>query len=92
MKLKCQFEILNYGGECVAVPVGENASEFRCTVRLNSTGEVILRALVAGKNESEITDELLSQYDVSREDAEASVKAFISKLCREGFVDTEEQP
>ena len=87
MRLKCQFEILNYGGECVAVPVGKTAGDFRCTVRLNETAEFILRALVDGKTEWEITNAILERYEVSEEIAASCVKEFTEKLCKEGFAE-----
>jgi len=46
----------------------------------NQTGVFILKRLQEGKSEDQILDELLKEFDVSREQAERDLVDFIQKL------------
>ena len=69
----------------VVVPVGEAAAQFHGMIQLNESGAMLWRALEQGEKDAEaLTQLLLSQYAVSREEAQADVEAFTEKLIRAG--------
>ena len=88
MKLKSGFVLEKVGGAHLAVAVGERAEEFKVLIKLNSTG-AFLWNIIAERDvtESELTDALLSSYEVSREIAERDVAAFIKNLLDGGLID-----
>jgi hypothetical protein len=51
--------------------------------RLNETAQVIWKALAAGKNETQIADELCDQFEVTRDEALRDVADLLTHLKRE---------
>ena len=88
MKLKSGFVLEKVGGSYLAVAVGERAEEFKVLVKVNRTG-AFLWNIIAERDvtEEELTDALLSSYDVSRDIAERDVAAFIKDLLDGGLID-----
>ena len=52
---------------------------------LNETGVIILRALMDGADTPAIVSQLLAEYDVTPQEAEAEVNAFIDMLKENGM-------
>lgn len=88
MKLKYNFVVRNVGGSPVAVTVGADSAKFNGIVKLNESGEFILKMLFEDTTVDEIVSALLSKYDVSEETAQKTVLGFIDKL-RENSLITE---
>ena len=88
MRLKSGFVLEKVGGSYLAVAVGERAEEFKVLIKLNRTG-AFLWNIIAERDATgvELTDELLSAYDVSRDIAERDVAAFLKKLSDGGLID-----
>ena len=57
MKLKCELVISNIADEIVAVPVGNNASEFHLVLKLNEESKKIITLL----NEDTSVEEIISE-------------------------------
>ena len=86
MKIKDGFVLEKVGDGYLAVAVGDRADEFSGLIRMNSTG-AFLWGLVDGKDmtKEELLSEVLKEYDVSREVAEADIAKFEAQL-REGGI------
>ena len=54
-------------------------------LNLNETGAIILRALQDGADTPAIVSQLLAEYDVSQQEAEAEVNNFIDMLKENGL-------
>lgn len=80
MKIKSGFILREVAGNSIVISVGERVKEFNGVINLNETGVVLWKTLEKGATEEELVNALLSEYDVSKEVAEADVKTFISKL------------
>lgn len=80
MKIKSGFILRNVGGQNVVVAVGAASRSFSGIIRLNETGRFLWEQLNAEKTEEELCDALLSEYELSAEQARADVSAFVQKL------------
>ena len=88
MKIKSGFVLEKVGGGYLAVAVGKRAAEFSGMVRLNGTG-AFLWNIMAERNATseELLSEITSVYDVSKEQAEADIAAFIEILSSNGIIE-----
>lgn len=86
MKIKDGFVVRDIMGQCVVVATGEASEDFAGMIKLNDTGKDIWEGVSAGKTEAEIVDQIVSDYDVEQERAEASVKKFIGDMKEKGFI------
>ncbi len=80
MKIKPDFILRKISDAYVVVPVGDAVVDFSGLVNLNESGAMLFEMLQKGAEESELVDKLLSEYNVSREIAEADVKKFVAKV------------
>ncbi|MCR5653719.1 MAG: PqqD family protein [Ruminococcus sp.] len=87
MKVKSDFILRKISDSYVVVPVGDAVVDFSGLVNLNESGAMLFELLQKGCEESDLTDALLKEYDVSREIAAADVKKFVSKVKDAGILE-----
>ena len=88
MRLKYKFVVRTIDGHPVAVAVGRDNASFRGMIKLNDTGGFIFGMLSEGNTtETEIVRGLLSEYEVSEEEAVRAVNEFVSKLRDCGLIE-----
>ena len=80
MKIKEGFIKSKLGNECVVVPVGAQTIDFRGLITLNETGEFIWDMLSEDRNEEELVNAILSEYEIDKQTAENDVKMFVDNL------------
>ena len=80
MKMKYDIAIQEVADKFVAVARNVETEEVEKVFTLNETGVVILRALIDGADTPAIVSQLLAEYDVTQQEAEAEVYAFIDML------------
>ena len=80
MKIKRDFVIRKIAETTVLVPVGKNAADFNGMIKLNDTGAYLFKLIQTGSDEEVLVNNLVNDYDVSREQALNDVSAFIKKL------------
>ena len=85
MKLKYDIAIQEVADKFVAVAKNGKTEEVEKVFTLNETGVIILRALTDGADTSAIVTQLLAEYDVTPQEAEAEVNAFIDMLKENGI-------
>lgn len=86
MKIKDGLILREVAGNYIVVAVGDAVKTFNGVINLNETGAFLWKNLADGKNEEQLIDALLSEYEVERELATADVKKFIDKLTEAGLV------
>lgn len=86
MKLKYNFVVREVGGTVMAVAVEKGNENFNGLVKLNDTARFIFEALNEDVTEEQLTDKLTDEYEVSREEAAASVSSFVAKLRENGLL------
>lgn len=87
MKLKYEFETTELGDQIIAVPVGENATDFKGVITLNEYGAAILNRMKEETTVDKIVDSLLEEFDGTREELSAYVEKFAEKLRSEELLD-----
>lgn len=80
MKIKEGFVVREIAGQSIVVALGAASKKFNGMIKINDTGRIIWDMLSAGKNECEIVERFVSEYDVDKEIAERDVSAFIDVL------------
>ncbi|MBQ3299516.1 MAG: PqqD family protein [Ruminococcus sp.] len=79
MKIKEDFVLRKVADSYVVVPVNKLTLDFNGIITLNETGAVLFEKMQKGTSREELIENLLAEYDVSREKAEADVDKFIQK-------------
>ena len=79
MKIKEDFVLRKVADSYVVVPVNKLTLDFNGIITLNETGAVLYENMQKGTSREELIENLLAEYDVSREKAEADVDKFIQK-------------
>ncbi len=85
MKLKYDIALQEVADKFVAVARNGETEDVEKVFTLNETGVIILRALIDGADTAAIVGQLLAEYDVTPQEAEAEVKAFIDMLKENGI-------
>ena len=85
MKLKYDIAIQEVADKFVAVAKNGETEEVEKVFTLNETGVIILRALMEDADTPAIVSQLLAEYDVTPQEAEAEVNAFIDMLKENGI-------
>jgi len=86
MRLKYEFETTELGDEIIAVPVGDNAMNFKGVLNLNASAAAILKLLKEDTTADEIVLSLMDEYEGSKEELTAFVEKFVQKLENEDLL------
>ncbi|MBQ8856828.1 MAG: PqqD family protein [Lachnospiraceae bacterium] len=89
MKLKKGFLLRSVAGRTVVIPDGETLN-LNLMVALNDTGRFLWEKLENGASVEELKAALVAEYEVSEQDAEVHVEAFVDNLKKHGFVESVE--
>ena len=87
MKIKENFVLRQVADTWVVLPLGAATLNFDGMLTLNQSGVLLWQALEKGCTEEELTEVLLEEYDVSREEASADVRQFLDTLMQSGCLD-----
>lgn len=87
LKLKYDFEIIELDDRMVAVPVGENVSEFRGVIKMNTTAARIFELLKDDTTEDAIIDTLSAEYEAPREVVSTDVQRYIWDFQSKGLLE-----
>lgn len=80
MKINGEFIIREVVGEYILVPVGETALRFNGIISLNQVSAFIWNGLQEGKEEAELLEGILSEFEVSRQEAQEDLQDFLHLL------------
>lgn len=87
MKLRYEFTVMDMGEEFAAVPVGENAEDFRGMLKLNESSAFILELLREDTTPEAVHKTLKEKYPESTDqEIGEMLAAFLNKLIREGLL------
>ena len=87
MKSKYYFERMELDGEIVAVPVGDNATDFHAVLNLNEEAMRILELLKEDTTEQEIVANLMLEYEGTADQIAPLVHEYIEQLRKEGLLE-----
>ena len=87
MKLRYEFMVMETGDEFAAVPVGENAEDFRGMLRMNEASAEILSLLREDTTPEAVHKALKEKYPESTDqEIGETLAAFLNQLIREGLL------
>ena len=87
MKVKDSFVLRKIAGSNVVVPIGSETADFNGMMTLNETGAMLFGMLKKDRSIEDLTNAMLSEYDVSAAEAEEDVKAFVETLEKAGMLE-----
>jgi len=85
MKLKEGFVLRTISGQTVVLPTGGDL-DLSMMIKLNDTGRFIWERLEKGVEMEELVEDMLKEYDVSKEKATEYVEQFVQKVKDNGFL------
>ena len=80
MKLKMDFILRDIVGETVLVPINESTSSFNGLITVNELGKFIWENIESAKDEDELLQKILDEYEVDKDIAKADLDEFLGKL------------
>ena len=86
MKIKDGFVLREVAGDIVVIPSGDTL-DLNMMITLNETGRFLWMILEKGAEKSDLVKALTDEYEVSAEDAQAHIDAFVAKLDENGLLD-----
>ncbi|MCD8368996.1 MAG: PqqD family protein [Clostridiales bacterium] len=89
MKIRKGFILRKVAGKYVVVAVGLASKSLNGMIKLNDTGAFCWDYLLQGISEKNLVNKLVSEYDVTMEQAEQDVKGFLDTLRETGCLDEE---
>ena len=89
MKIKDGYILREVAGSNIIVAVGDEAVNFDGIKTLNETGAFLWKQIEEGKDEAEVVDALVLEYDVDEETAKADVAEFVNLLINNGLIENE---
>ena len=87
MKLKDGYVLRKVAQSWVAMSLAEETLDFNGVLTLNDSGAMLWHVLEKDCSVEALTDALMSEYKVSKEQASADAKEFLNKLISLGCVE-----
>lgn len=82
--------VLNYlGDHYVLVPVGQSAIDFNGIMTLNDTAKFLWENLSENVSNNDLSDALVSKYDIDKSTADQAVNLFVSNMRKYGCLQDE---
>lgn len=89
MKIKSGFVLRKIADQYMVVPVGARAKELHGMIALNETAAFLWEQLIEEKTEEKLATLLFSEYDITEEQANETVKRFKVMLQKEDVLEDE---
>ena len=80
MKIKKEFILREIVGDIVLVPINKSTSKFDGLITMNEIGKFIWENIESAKDEEELLQRILDEYEVDKDIAKADLDEFVGKL------------
>lgn len=87
MKLKQKFILRKLGNENILIPLAEKTDTFEGIISLNETGSFIWNNIEKGYSIEEITDKVIEEYEVDKEEAYQHVLELCNNFKKLGILE-----
>lgn len=87
MKIKEGFILRKVAGKHVVVAIGSASKVLNGMIKLNDTGVFCWNYLLKGISEDDLGGVLMSEYDISEEQARADLSSFLDTLREAGCLE-----
>ena len=74
------------GDEIFLVPVRANVGDLECLFTLNATGTALWECLDEARDQDELVERLISEFDTDMDSAGVDVTSFLSDLEKAGLI------
>jgi len=74
-------------GETILVPIRGRLADMQKIFALNPVGEFIWDEIDGSRSLQQISEDIQSLFDVTREEANADLEAFVAELFKEGLIE-----
>lgn len=86
MRIKDTFILRNIAGNNIVLPVGASSESFSGMMTLNESGEFLWNALQKDISMDDLVNAMLSEYNVSAEQAKKDAEEFVESLRSAGVL------
>ena len=87
MKIKDTFILRNIAGNNIVLPVGASSETFSGMMTLNESGVFLWNSLKNDISMDDLINAMLSEYNVSAEEAKSDVEEFVKSLRSAGVLE-----
>jgi len=87
VKIKETFILRNIAGNNIVLPVGASSETFSGMMTLNESGVFLWNSLKNDISMDDLINAMLSEYNVSAEDAKSDVEEFVKSLRSAGVLE-----
>ena len=87
MKIKENYVLRQVADTWVVLPLGAETLNFTSMLKLNDAGAMLWNVLEKGCSVETLVEKLLSEYEISKEQAEKDAEEFLQKLIGIGCVE-----
>ena len=87
MKLKAKYVLRTVADKTVAIAVEQGGEKTDGVITLNDTGAFIFGLINSGEDVSAVVEKFYAEYDVSKEEAQKAVDAFVENLKNSGLLE-----
>lgn len=87
MKIKYELVRRRIAGETFLVPIGQGAKKFNGMFALNELGDFLWERIPGAESAEALVEQVLAEYDVTREEAAADTGEFLQKLTEMGILE-----
>ena len=89
MRLKKDFALRQIADEWVVLPLAAETVNFNGMLALNESGAMLWNVLKENCSADALADALMTEYEVSEEQAKADAEEFLNKLIDAGCIEVE---
>lgn len=86
MKINSEYVMREIAGDTILIPVGSTVNKFNGLVVLNELAKFIWEKIPESKDEEELLNYILDEYEVEREVAKADLEEFLELLRKENII------
>jgi hypothetical protein len=87
MKRSRDFLLQQVGGQDLLVPTGARVMDMNALITLNATGRLVWELLAEDRSPEELVAEMVSHFEVDREQARADIQVFLDDLGKMGLLE-----
>ena len=80
MKIKKEFLLRDIMGYTMLVPINKSMSKFDGLITINQVGKFIWENIESSKDEDDLLQKILDEYEVEKEVAKADLDEFLQTL------------
>lgn len=86
MKVNSEYVMREIAGDTILIPIGDTINNFNGLVILNELAKFIWEKMPQAKDEEELLNYILDEYEVEREVAKADLDEFLEMLKKENII------